>query len=80
MSGSAGFINARKRAPIVLGAGRACGSGAALTGRAVAINPEAASPATWTNSRLLVFLAIITPQNFRNAVKSRKGLEAFGAL
>src|SRR5258708_30179805 len=60
-SGSGPFINSRKRAPIVLGAGRASRS-AAASGPAAATNPDAASPATRTNSRLFVFLAMITPQ------------------
>src|SRR5438045_3759741 len=60
MSGSGPFINARKRAPIVLDAERACGSGtAAASGLAAASNTGAASPAPWTNSRLFVSLAIV---------------------
>jgi hypothetical protein len=68
MSGSGPFINSRKRAPIVLGAGRTpCA--AAVIGTAAAIIPDAANPATWTNSRLFVFLAMFAPPGLRQSVK-----------
>jgi len=44
-----------------LAAGRAAGSGAAATGAAAMINPDAAIPAPWKNSRLFDFLAMKTP-------------------
>jgi hypothetical protein len=74
MSGSGPFINSRKRAPIVLGAGRASRS-AAARGPAAAINPDAASPATWTNSRLFVLLAIIAPQKLRSFTLNRRSAD-----
>src|SRR6266404_7644825 len=64
MSGSGPFINSRKRAPIVLGAGRASRS-AAASEPAAAISPDAANPATWTNSRLFVFPVMIAPRKLQ---------------
>src|SRR5262245_48469071 len=86
INGSGPFINARKRAPIVPGAGRACaaaracGSGVAPASEppVATTSPDAASPATCTNSRLFVFLAIVAPQNVLRSPGARRGTDRSG--